>query len=295
MARAPLPGQLDRASLASAPLLHRKHVAEPARLGDDRGELRHGLVVERRARIDEAPGLGLERSTMTRGEWPRQFTAQPWTKSRYRLSSASQIQEPRPSTITIDGRAATFITRLTSVLMCALMCGSSMIYGVIGRGGAPGSGPAHRAERQAEPGAPRGGRWQRRGWRRRSCRRRDRAGTPSSAPLDGPAHGVGAAGGVLTRRARPPPEPPHHLGQDTVEGVGAARGLCHVRLGGRRVTGRRPRQAELPEIARQGGLGHREAASEQERPELFWERTVPPRRAGGSPSAAAARRQNDYS
>src|SRR5215510_1917654 len=43
-------------------------------------------------------------STTAGGEWPKQLTAQPWMKSRYRLPLWSQSQEPSPLTNTIGGR-----------------------------------------------------------------------------------------------------------------------------------------------------------------------------------------------
>src|SRR5712671_5591929 len=41
---------------------------------------------------------------MASGQWPRQFTAQPWTKSRYAFPLWSRIHDPRPSTNTTGGR-----------------------------------------------------------------------------------------------------------------------------------------------------------------------------------------------
>src|SRR6266852_2870565 len=56
-------------------------------------------------------------SRMTAGEWPRQFTAQPCTKSRYFLPSRSQSHDPLPSTMTSGGRSATFMICRRSLLM----------------------------------------------------------------------------------------------------------------------------------------------------------------------------------
>src|SRR6266849_3528436 len=56
-------------------------------------------------------------SRMTAGEWPRQFTAQPCTKSRYFLPSRSQSHDPLPSTMTSGGRSATFMIWRKSLLM----------------------------------------------------------------------------------------------------------------------------------------------------------------------------------
>src|SRR5262245_44909277 len=49
-------------------------------------------------------------STTTGGEWPRQLTAQPCTKSRYRFPLWSHNQEPSPLTNTVGGRVVISIS-----------------------------------------------------------------------------------------------------------------------------------------------------------------------------------------
>src|SRR5712692_4968851 len=57
MPGAPLPGQLDGALIGLRAAVAQEDLVEPGALGQERGQLRHGLVVVRGAAVDQASGL----------------------------------------------------------------------------------------------------------------------------------------------------------------------------------------------------------------------------------------------
>src|SRR5262245_18365607 len=70
-------------------------------------------------------------SMMAGCPWPRQFTAHPWTKSRYARPVSSRSQEPLPSIICTDGRFGICMT-------CAVDGGVVVIMPTIVTGGRGG-------------------------------------------------------------------------------------------------------------------------------------------------------------
>ena len=61
-ALAPLAGQLDGALVGLGAAVAEEHVAQPAGLGDQRGQAGHRLAVEGRAAVDEARRLRFQRA-----------------------------------------------------------------------------------------------------------------------------------------------------------------------------------------------------------------------------------------
>src|SRR5471032_2540296 len=65
------------------------------------------------------PACAASASRMTFGEWPREFTAQPWMKSRYLRPSLSYSQEPSPRTNVTSGRVVINISESVDCIVSA--------------------------------------------------------------------------------------------------------------------------------------------------------------------------------
>ena len=74
--------ELDRAFVGLRAGVGKEHLVEAAVVDQRLRQLQARLVVERRARRQQPLGLRGKRVRDDGGEWPRQFTAQPCTKSR---------------------------------------------------------------------------------------------------------------------------------------------------------------------------------------------------------------------
>ena len=82
MPRAPFARELDRALVRLGAAVAEEHLVEAAVRGEQPRQARRGRVEKRRAAVDQALRLLAERPRESGGQWPRQLTAQPWTKSR---------------------------------------------------------------------------------------------------------------------------------------------------------------------------------------------------------------------